>query len=118
MGKVFILGIDGAFPEYIFGEWLDDLPNIKKLINKGVHAKLNSTIPPLSVTAWTSMYTGKPPADTGIFEYIYRKNNSYENLHVVTSKNLKEKSVWEIIWESSSLAPGVCAPSMLGRKSL
>ncbi|MBI2043101.1 alkaline phosphatase family protein [Candidatus Pacearchaeota archaeon] len=99
MGKIFVLGIDGAFPEYIFGEWLDDLPNIKKMVKEGSYAKLNSTIPPLSVTAWSSIYTGKSPADTGIFEYIYRKNNSYDDIHVVTSKNLKEKSIWEIASE-------------------
>ncbi len=96
MGKVFVLGIDGAFPEYFFGKWLDELPNIKKIIESGGYAKLNSTIPPLSVVAWSSIYTGKSPADTGIFEYVYRKNFSYNDIHVISSKNLKEKTVWQI----------------------
>ena len=96
MEKLFVLGIDGAFPEYFFGEWLDELPNIKKIIENGGYAKLNSTIPPLSVVAWSSIYTGKAPADTGIFEYIYRKNFSYDNVHVITSKNLNEKTIWQI----------------------
>ncbi len=96
MEKVFVFGIDGAFPEYIFEEWLDELPNIKRLMDEGSYARLNSTIPPLSATAWSSIFTGKSPADTGIFEYIYRKNHSYEDIHVITSKNIKEKSVWEI----------------------
>ena len=74
MSKVFVFGIDGAFPEYIFGEWLEDLPNLKKLISGGSYAKMNSTIPPLSATAWTSIFTGEPPVETGIFEYVYRKN--------------------------------------------
>ena len=30
--KVFILGIDGAPPELIFGKWKDDLPNIKRFV--------------------------------------------------------------------------------------
>src|SRR4030042_839151 len=101
MGKIFGLGIDGAFPEYFFGEWLDELPNIKKLIENGGYAKLNSTIPPLSVVAWTTIYTGKSPADTGIFEYIYRKNFSYGDVHVITSKNLNEKTVWQIASENN-----------------
>ncbi len=101
MKKVFVLGIDGAFPEYIFGEWLDELPNIKKLKEKGVYAKLNSTIPPLSATAWTSIVTGKSPPDTGIFEYLYRKNNSYDNFHVITSRNIKEKTIWQIASEAN-----------------
>ncbi len=99
MKKVFVFGIDGAFPEYFFGDWLDELPNIKKLVENGGYAKMNSTIPPLSVTAWTSICTGKPPADTGIFEYLYRKNYSYNDFNIVTSNNLKEKFVWEILSE-------------------
>lgn len=95
--KVFVLGIDGAMPEKIFGEWLDELPNIKKLMEEGCYAKLNSTDPPLSITAWSSIITGKTPTDTGIFEYIYRKNRSYHDVGVMTSNNLREKTIWEII---------------------
>ncbi len=101
MTKVFVLGIDGAFPEFFFGEWLDELPNIKNLIENGGYAKLNSTIPPLSAVAWSSIYTGKSPADTGIFEYIYRKNFSYNDVHIITSKNLNEKTVWQIASENN-----------------
>ncbi len=96
MGKIFVLGIDGAMPEFIFGKWLDELPNIKRLMDKGCYAKLNSSIPPLSGTAWTSMTTGKKPADHGIFEYIYRKNHSYYDMRVVTSYNVKEDRIWHI----------------------
>jgi predicted AlkP superfamily phosphohydrolase/phosphomutase len=101
MSKVFVLGIDGAFPEYFFGEWLNELPNIKKIILNGCHAKLNSTIPPLSITAWSSIYTGKKPADTGIFEYVYREKDSYSNFHVMTAKNLLEKTIWQIASENN-----------------
>ncbi len=97
MSKVFVLGIDGAFPEYIFGEWLDELPNIKRLMSMGGYAKLNSTIPPLSVTAWTSIVTGKSPANTGIFEYVQRKDFNGVNFDIITSSNLKEKTIWKIL---------------------
>jgi len=62
MSRVFVFGIDGAFPEYIFGEWKDELPNIKRLMENGAYAVLNSTIPPLSGPAWITITTGKPPA--------------------------------------------------------
>lgn len=101
MSKVFVLGIDGAPPEYIFNEWLDELPTIKRLIEEGCYAKLNSSIPPLSAVAWASMTTGKKPADIGIFEYIYRRNYSYEDVHVISSKNVKEKTIWQIASENN-----------------
>ena len=101
MKKVFVLGIDGAMPEKVFGEWLDELPNIKKLMNKGCYARLNSTIPPLTAVAWTSMTTGTSPSNHGIFEYIFRKDNSYTDWGVITSKNIKEKTIWEIVSENN-----------------
>jgi len=99
MAKVFIFGIDGAMPEKIFEEWLNELPNIKKIMAQGCYAKLNSTIPPLSGTAWTSIVTGRSPADTSIFEYVYRKNFSYNDVRVISSHNLKQKTIWEILSE-------------------
>ncbi|HUS50917.1 MAG TPA: alkaline phosphatase family protein [Candidatus Paceibacterota bacterium] len=99
MSKVFVLGIDCAPPEFIFDDWLDELPTIKKLMEEGCYAKLNSSVPPLSIVAWTSIMTGKSPSDTGIFEYVYRKNNSYGDLNIFSSLNLKEKTIWQIASE-------------------
>lgn len=96
MEKIFIFGIDGAIPEFFFGEWLNELPNIKKLVESGGYAKLNSTIPPLSITAWTSIVTGKNPADTGIFEYSYRENHRYDKKNIFTALDLKEKTFWQV----------------------
>jgi predicted AlkP superfamily phosphohydrolase/phosphomutase len=97
--RVFVFGIDGAMPEKVFGEWLNELPNIKKLIGGGCHARLNSTIPPLSGAAWTSIVTGRSPADNGIFEYTYRKGKTYSEFGLISSKNVKQKTIWEILSE-------------------
>jgi len=98
--KVFVLGIDGAMPETIFNDWIDELPNLKKLMQKGCYARLNSTTPPVSVVAWTSMTTGKCPADHSIFECLYRKNNSYDQ-RIITSRNVSAKRVWDIAEENN-----------------
>ncbi len=100
MKKAFVFGIDGAFPEYVFGEWLKELPNIKKLVEKGCYAKLNSTIPPLSANAWASLTTGNAPADTGIFEYVYRKDYSYD-FNVISTKSMKARTIWQILSEQN-----------------
>lgn len=108
--KVFVLGIDGAMPDKIFGEWLDELPNIKKLMNQGCYAKLNSSIPPLSAVAWLSMMTGKPPAEHGIFEYIYRKGNSYDFDNLINSHCVEEKTIWNILGEQGKKSAICFAP--------
>jgi predicted AlkP superfamily phosphohydrolase/phosphomutase len=97
--KVFVFGIDGAPPELIFKEWLDDLPVIKKLMQQGAYAELNSTIPPVSAVAWTTICTGKSPSDYGVFEYFYRKDKSYTDLGVISANNIQEKSIWQIASE-------------------
>lgn len=99
MTKVFVLGIDGAPPKFIFDEWLDELPTIKSLMERGCYARLNSSVPPLSAVAWASLVTGKTPSDIGLFEYVYRKNKSYTDTGVISSKNVKEKTMWEIASE-------------------
>ena len=70
-------------------------------MKSGCYAKLNSTIPPVSGSAWIGMLTGKSPADHGIFEYIYRRNYSYHDIHVTTSYNIKEKLIWQILGEKN-----------------
>jgi predicted AlkP superfamily phosphohydrolase/phosphomutase len=95
MNKVFVFGIDGAPPELIFDKWIDKLPNIKSLINKGCYAKLNSTIPPSTIIAWNSMMSGKDTSEIGVFSYTYKDYQGKSRL--VNSSNIKCKLVWDIL---------------------
>ncbi|MFX0133215.1 MAG: alkaline phosphatase family protein [Candidatus Hodarchaeota archaeon] len=95
MGKTFVFGIDGASPELIFDKWLDFLPNIKRLMQTGSYAKLNSTIPPATIIAWNSMISGKDPSELGIFSYTYK--DSEGNTRLINSENKKCKSIFDIL---------------------
>ncbi|MCK4589163.1 MAG: alkaline phosphatase family protein [Nanoarchaeota archaeon] len=95
MSKVFIFGIDGASPKLIFEEWLDELPTIKKLTEKGLYAKLNSTIPPSTITAWNSMMSGKDSSELGIFSFTYKDKDGQTKL--VDSNNIRCDRVWDIL---------------------
>lgn len=55
----------------------------------------------MSVTAWTSMITGKNPEDHGVFECTYRKKNTYEFGNLSSSFNIKEKTIWDIASENN-----------------
>ena len=71
MGKLVLLGLDGA-------DWgiIDPLvkegalPNFKKMIDGGSHARLRSTIPALAAPSWASIFTGVNPGKHGIFEFV------------------------------------------------
>jgi len=77
-GKVVLLGIDGA-DYHITKEFIEkgELPNIKRAVNLGVFSKLKSTLPPLSPTAWTSIFTGVPPAIHSIYGFTKRREGTH-----------------------------------------
>jgi ATP sulfurylase len=97
MSKVFILGIDGAPPQQVFHDWIDDLPNIKRLMQDGAYAEVESSIPPLTCSAWTSISTGKSSGDHGLFEYVYKVNNDPNELRVISSDNIKHETFWQTL---------------------
>ena len=77
--KVLVIGIDGADPDYLErGMKEGRLPTFKKLIEQGAYARLQSTIPPLSLPSWPSIYTGKNPGKTGIYNFVQMQPDSYE----------------------------------------
>ncbi|MGM0441718.1 MAG: alkaline phosphatase family protein [Elusimicrobiota bacterium] len=65
MGKVIVIGLDGASYSMI-KQNLDRLNFFKKLHNNGKLLPLKSVIPPATLPAWSSSYTGKNPANMGI----------------------------------------------------
>ena len=97
-------------PEKIFKEWLEELPNMKKLMNQGCYAKLNSTIPPVSIVAWSSITTGKNPADHGVFECLYLDKEDSNRMRVSSSLNMKEKRIWELVSENNKKAISCFVP--------
>ncbi len=95
--KLLLLGLDCATPQLVFDAWLDDLPNIKELVNKGIHGKLRSTIPPITVPAWTAMMTSKDPGILGFYGFRNRRSYDYENLYFANAKYVKDKTVWNYL---------------------
>ena len=77
--KALVIGWDGATFDLI-KPWLRQghLPNTARLLESGAHRILNSVIPTLSPTAWTSFYTGKNPGRHGTFDFVVRAKDSYE----------------------------------------
>ncbi len=80
MKKLLLIGLDCATPQLVFDQWLDSLPNIKKLAKEGICGKLKSTIPPITVPAWTAMMTSNDPGMLGFYGFRNRKSHGYEDL--------------------------------------
>ncbi|MFH1447687.1 MAG: alkaline phosphatase family protein [Candidatus Micrarchaeota archaeon] len=95
--RVLVIGLDCATPQLVFGKWLDELPNIKKLASQGAYGKLKSVIPPITCPAWMCMVTSKPPNRLGVYGFRNRKGNSYKEIRIANSSEIKEKTVWDIL---------------------
>lgn len=77
--KVVVIGID-AVDQRLIEKWMEEgkLPNFKKLSNQGHYSALETSHPPMSPAAWSTMTTGLNPGKTGIYGFLGRKQNSYE----------------------------------------
>ncbi len=95
--KVAVIGLDCAPPELVFDQWREHLPNLDKLMRKGVYGKLESTVPPITVPAWSAMMSSKDPGQLGFYGFRNRKDHSYENLSFADSNSVRHDRVWDIL---------------------
>jgi predicted AlkP superfamily phosphohydrolase/phosphomutase len=95
--KVLILGLDCAPPDLVFDRWRRDLGNLAALMEEGIYGELESTIPPITVPAWTAMMTGKSPGTLGFYGFRNRANYSYDGLVFANSQYVKDDTVWDIL---------------------
>ena len=77
--RIFLLGLDGGswnVFDHLFAKGV--MPNFQRLCSQGVKGTLESTMPPVTPVAWTSLMTGANPGKHGVF--AFRKTgpeNSY-----------------------------------------
>src|SRR5512137_33380 len=95
--KVLVIGLDCAAPKLVFDDWLNELPNTKRLVKEGAWGRLFSTIPPITCPAWMCMMTSKNPGKLGIFGFRNRSNYAYKEIWIANSTVIKEPTLWDII---------------------
>jgi len=82
--------------------WIDPLiaqgklPNLARLIERGVRAPLESTIIPISASAWVTAATGRGAGETGVFSFFEPLPASYE-LTLVSSRSNKTPPIWRLL---------------------
>jgi predicted AlkP superfamily phosphohydrolase/phosphomutase len=97
--KLLVIGLDSAPPELLFNEFLNELPNIKKILEKSIYGPMKSSIPAITIPAWMCMNTGKTPGELGLYGFRHRKGNSYNEIWIAHSLTIKEKGIWDYLGE-------------------
>jgi predicted AlkP superfamily phosphohydrolase/phosphomutase len=75
--KVLFIGLDGSTFDVLDPLMQAGLmPRLQQFIAGGVRGLLETTIPPITPTAWVSWMTGKNPGKHGVFEFLLRRKGS------------------------------------------
>jgi len=100
--RTVIIGLDGV-PFGMIKDFARTgvMPNIARLISQGIFKKMHSAIPEVSSVAWSSMITGKNPAEHGIFGFMDLFDNSYK-MRFPNFNDLKAQPFWEK-WQGQSV---------------
>lgn len=91
--KVLVVGLDCAAPELLFGD--ERLVNFRRMMDGGLHGRLESVIPPITVPAWMCLSTGQDPGTLGVYGFRNRADHSYDGLKVVNSRSIQELAIWD-----------------------
>jgi len=97
--RVLVIGLDCAPPELLFDRFADKLPNIRRMLDDGVYARMESSHPPITIPAWMVMATSKNAGRLGVYGFRHRKPGTYNDIWLANSYSIKEKTVWDILGE-------------------
>jgi len=110
MSKVFVFGIDGTPPKLLFEKWIDELPNLKKLMDNGIHTELNSTVPPSTILAWTALASGRDPGEMGIYSYTCKVSKDSDEITLANSKMKKKGMIWDVLGKAGKRSISLFVP--------
>jgi predicted AlkP superfamily phosphohydrolase/phosphomutase len=110
--KVIILGLDGSTWD-LFSKLARDgtMPNLGKLLTRGVSSDLVTMIPPVTATSWTSFFTGLNPGKHGVFEFLLRRKG-------LSEEAISERNPFGEIPVNSTLRDGLPIWQLVGEGGL
>jgi predicted AlkP superfamily phosphohydrolase/phosphomutase len=108
--RVCVIGLDGATFDLI-RPWAQagQLPTLARLMKEGAWGDLRSTIPPMTGPAWSTFMTGTNPGKHAIFDWVYRRKDSYDFIPV-TAEHCRQPSLWEIASKAGKRVLAVNVP--------
>jgi predicted AlkP superfamily phosphohydrolase/phosphomutase len=113
--KLLVIGLDCMEPSLVFERWRDDLPTLSRLMAAGSYGRLESSIPAITVPAWSCMMSGRDPGELGIYGFRNRQSRDYHSMTISDGRAVKEPRLWDLLgdagWQVAVLSvPGTSPP--------
>lgn len=91
--SLLVLGIDGARKEYL-EEAMERgmMPNMKEFVDEGFLQELESVIPPSTIPAWVSMFSGLNPDSLGFY---HMTEYDGEQISFLQSPRWRGEMIWD-----------------------
>jgi len=93
--RLLIIGLDCAEPSLVFDRLADRLPTLNGLRRRGSWGLLETTVPPTTIPAWVSMFTGRDPGQLGVYGFRIRRDHGYGELGLFHSRMVEAPRVWD-----------------------
>jgi ATP sulfurylase len=108
--KVVVIGLDAADPRLVFERWKAELPVISGLMARGAWGTLRSTMPPITVPAWSCMMASRDPGELGIYGLRNRRSRAYGDMAFSNSTAVREKRAFEILSDAGRAVVTIGVP--------
>ncbi len=93
--KVVVIGLDGSSWDLV-GPLMDNgrLPNISRMVDKGMSTMMESTNPAHSAPAWTTFVTGVQPTEHGCLDFL-TVDKDIDDLQLIDSTKIPQETIYE-----------------------
>lgn len=98
--RLLAIGLDCMEPSLVFDRWRDDLPNLSRLMAAGSYGRLESSIPAITVPAWSCMMSGRDPGELGIYGFRNRRDRGYQSMAIADGRAVKVPRLWDFLGDA------------------
>ncbi len=108
--KICVIALDGATLDLV-EPWAGagKLKTLATFFERGVSARLESVIPPITGPAWASFITGKNPAAHGVGDWWYKRDGTYDLLPVNATR-IRTPTLWDLLSASGKRVAAINVP--------
>ena len=116
--RILLLGLDSATWTLLDG-WIKAglLPNLASLRQRSLWGQLQSTIHPITASAWVTLLTGKNPGKHGIYDFVQRKRESY-GLVMTNASMINSSTLYDLLSDANKRIISINMPYTFPPKAI